>query len=108
MTQLAPLPWTVKETGPALRFTVTDGNGDSLAMTYGQPTQQADALAMAAAGEMLELLRAVGVVLDMSDSDHPDFADSLADAIDALWHDERRIRLLLARLDDVDGGESGQ
>lgn len=58
----------------------------------------ANVRAMARAPEMRRLLDAVGRVIDMSDPDHPDFADSAADCLDALLGYEGPLRALLAEL----------
>lgn len=49
--------------------------------------------------EMLRVLTSVSAVLDMSDPDHPTFADSAADCLDALLQEDEAIRAVLDRLD---------
>lgn len=47
---------------------------------------------------MIRLLASVSAALDMSDPDHPSFADSAADCLDALLQEGEAIRALLDRL----------
>lgn len=54
--------------------------------------------AMARAPQMLMLLHHVAHVLDMSDPDHPVFADSAADCLEALLAHDAALRALLADL----------
>lgn len=51
---------------------------------------------MARAPTILRLLEHIVDVLDMSDPDHPAFADSAADCLDALLVHEASLRALLA------------
>ncbi len=51
---------------------------------------------MARAPAMLRLLRSVMDVIDMSDPEHPAFADSAADCLDELLRHEAALRALLA------------
>lgn len=53
---------------------------------------------IARAPAMLRLIEHVVHVLDMSDPDHPAFADSAADCLDALLRHEVPLRALLAEL----------
>lgn len=53
---------------------------------------------MTRAPQMLRLLEQVAQVLDMSDPDHPAFADSAADCLAALLSHEAPLRALLAEL----------
>ena len=48
---------------------------------------------------MLRLIRHVVQVIDMSDPDHPTFADSAADCLDALLGEEEALRALLADIE---------
>lgn len=54
--------------------------------------------AMAGALQMLQLLQHIAHVLDMSDPDHPAFADSAADCLEALLAHDAALRALLAEL----------
>lgn len=65
-----------------------------------RPFAEASANAFAAGmiPEMIQLLASVSAVLDMSDPDHPTFADSAADCLDALLQEGEAIRAVLARL----------
>ena len=56
----------------------------------------ANVRAMAGAPAMLGLLTSVAHVLDMSDPEHPAFADSAADCLDELLRHEEPLRALLA------------
>ncbi|KUR78020.1 hypothetical protein [Novosphingobium sp. FSW06-99] len=53
---------------------------------------------MARAPTLLRLIEDVVHVLDMSDPDHPTFADSAADCLDALLEHEAPLRAILAEL----------
>lgn len=53
---------------------------------------------MAQVPAMLRLVRQIVHVLDMSDPDHPAFADSAADCLDELLRHEAPLRTLLAEL----------
>lgn len=57
-----------------------------------------NAIAAALIPEMIQLLASVSAVLDMSDPDHPTFADSAADCLDALLQEGVAIRAVLDRL----------
>jgi len=46
---------------------------------------------------IVETLQAIVGVIDMSDPDHPSFADSAADCLDELLRHDADIRALLAR-----------
>lgn len=59
---------------------------------------RANVLAMARAPQLVMLLHRITDVLDMSDPDHPAFADSAADCLDALLAHEATLRALLADL----------
>lgn len=53
---------------------------------------------MARAPTLLRMIENVVHVLDMSDPDHPTFADSAADCLDALLGHEAPLRAMLAEL----------
>jgi hypothetical protein len=53
---------------------------------------------MARAPALLRLVRQIVHVLDMSDPDHPAFADSAADCLDELLRHEAPLRALIAEL----------
>jgi hypothetical protein len=53
---------------------------------------------MARARAMLNLLVGIARVIDMSDPEHPKFADSSADCLDALLVHEGALRAILAEL----------
>jgi hypothetical protein len=57
---------------------------------------RANLRAMARAPAMLGLLANVAHVLDMSDPEHPAFADSAADCLDELLRHEEPLRALIA------------
>lgn len=65
-----------------------------------RPFAEASANAFAAGmiPEMIRVLTSVSAVLDMSDPDHPTFADSAADCLDALLQEGVAIRAVLDRL----------
>ena len=60
----------------------------------------ANVRAMTRAPMMLRLIRHVVQVIDMSDPDHPTFADSAADCLDALLGEEEALRALLADIEN--------
>ena len=66
----------------------------------------ANARAMARAPQMLAMLEAVAGVVDMSDPEHPAFADSAADCLDALLAHEAALQALLAELAPPFGAQS--
>lgn len=59
----------------------------------------ANVRAMTRAPTMLRLIRHVVQIIDMSDPDHPTFADSAADCLDALLGEEEALRALLADIE---------
>ena len=61
---------------------------------------RANVRAMTQAPMMLRLIRHVVQVIDMSDPDHPTFADSAADCLDALLGEEEALRALLADIEN--------
>lgn len=74
MQKHTPGPWTVTEVGPAPRYMIA-GAATSVAMTYGQSGQQADARLIAAAPEMkLALIRLLNEhdALQMAEGSHED------------------------------------
>lgn len=56
MQKHTPGPWTATEVGPAPRYMIA-GAATSVAMTYGQSGQEADARLIAAAPDLLAALR---------------------------------------------------
>lgn len=64
---------------------------------------RANILAMVQAPAMLRLLASVAQVIEMSDPDHPAFADSAADCLDALLALEAPLRALLVAFLPVAG-----
>lgn len=50
---------------------------------------------------MLRLISRIVQVIDMSDPDHPTFADSAADCLDALLGEEEALRSLLADIENI-------
>ena len=61
----------------------------------------ANVRAMTRAPVMLRLIRHVVQVIDMSDPEHPTFADSAADCLDALLGEEEALRALLADIETL-------
>ena len=66
----------------------------------------ANARAMVRAPQMLRLLQEFAGVIDMSDPEHPSFADSAADCLDGLLAHEATLRALLAELAPPSGDQS--
>ncbi len=60
-----PGPWTVKESGPAIRYTVMTDE-EAIAMTYGQSRQRYDAALMAEAPAMVEALLGLMDIAEMA------------------------------------------
>jgi hypothetical protein len=60
---------------------------------------EANARLIAAAPELLEMLRHLCSALDMSDTDHEAFTDSCADVVEHLWFEAGAARALLARVE---------
>lgn len=64
---------------------------------------EADAFLIAAVPDLLAALEYVGSVLDMTNPEHEDFADSGADTVQALCEGESRIRSAIRK---AKGGEA--
>jgi len=60
---------------------------------------QANLRAMSEAANMVSVLRAAALVIDMSNPEHPLFADSGADCLDELLRHESVVREILQRID---------
>lgn len=74
MKKHTPGPWTVTEVGPAPRYMIA-GAATSVAMTYGQSGQQADARLIAAAPELLAALQAIADAEGDATADRADVRD---------------------------------
>ena len=48
--------------------------------------------------ELIQVVRAYGYALDMSDSEHPNFRDSMADTVENLWLHEATVRRIIGSL----------
>ena len=68
-------------------------------LTAAHRTDHPAAQAVVRVSELIAVVRAYAAALDLSDSDHEDFADSCADVVDHLWMDQS-ARDLVRRLDD--------
>lgn len=71
---------------------------ETLGVDWDKDTQaEANAHLIAAAPELLAALEYVASVLNMTDPEHEDFADSGADTVQALCEGEARIRAAIAK-----------
>lgn len=104
-----PGPWHVGQHG-GLTVSVDTADGRSLTELWARSRAsehldeaEANARLIAAAPELLDLLRHFCEALNLSDVEHPDFRDSGADVMEHLWFKGSEARALLAR---IDGGRS--
>lgn len=98
MSRHTPGPWTVNQIPGARLYSVF-----SRSLKVASVEEQADARLIAKAPELLGILRCFCDALDMSDCDHPSFADSGADVVERLWYEAVSARALLA---EIDGGSN--
>lgn len=78
-----PAAWYEASAGNDQGLIIEEGSGRNVAVTY----DKADAPLIAAAPAMLAALQSIARVMDMSDPESDNFADSAADCLDALLND---------------------